>query len=166
MKTPAIFNRKNLGAGIEAFNPFRTMNNLQRQLERFADDLGLSTEFSPGEFSPVCDFEDSDTQYRLCFDIPGMKKENIKIELRDRNVLVVSGERKEEFEQKQGKGRYHSERHYGRFERSFALPSEVKADQIEAQYNDGVLEVIVPKSEVTKSKQIPIKIGVEKKQQH
>jgi HSP20 family protein len=91
-------------------------------------------------------------------DVPGIKKENLRIELNSQNELCISGERKEDHETRTG-SYFQNERYFGSFERIFALPAAVKADHIEAQYKDGVLQVVVPKSEVTKAKQIKISEG-------
>lgn len=158
MKTPSIFHRKNENE-LEFWSPFRKLSNLQRQLDRFAEEMSSPLSFYPqfeaSGFSPACDVDETENQYLLSFDIPGMKKENIKIELKEPNILSVSGERKEESEKK-GKSRYQSEKYYGMFERTFTLPSAIKPDQIEAHYNDGVLHVVVPKIEASKSKLIKI----------
>jgi HSP20 family protein len=74
----------------------------------------------------------------------------------DGNTLTISGERKQEEEKNEGEG-YRSERFFGRFQRSVTLPAAVQANKIEATYKDGVLTVMVPKSEEAKPKQIQVK---------
>lgn len=149
------------------WSPFREMRSLQRDLDRFFNEtmsqMEIGTPISAAEaslaaFEPSCDLEESETHYLLSFDIPGMKKENIKVELDNNNVLTVSGDRKSEFEQKKA-GFLQKERFYGSFQRSFALQGPLKADQIEAQYAEGVLKVAIPKSEPTKVTQIKIGEG-------
>ena len=145
----------NIAAG---WNPVKEMRNLQRELDHFFNlplsqgDLGLQ---SFQAFAPSCDFEETDSNYVFTFDIPGMKKENISIEVDNNNVLTVCGERNDSSKEKNASN-YKKERFYGAFERSFTLPLSVKTDQIEAQYSDGVLKVIAPKSEPTKVTQIKI----------
>jgi HSP20 family protein len=146
------------------WSPFREMRNLQRDLDRFFDEAmnqmdttmpSISATQGVTAFEPSCDLEETESHYLLSFDIPGMKKENIKIELDNNNVLTVSGERKSEFEQKKGSF-FQKERFYGAFQRSFALQGPLKADQIDAQYAEGVLKIAVPKIESTKVTQIKI----------
>nr|MBP7322380.1 Hsp20/alpha crystallin family protein [Deltaproteobacteria bacterium] len=87
---------------------------------------------------------------------PGVKKEDVTIEIKD-TVLTLSGERKQEGEVK--KENYHRiERVYGKFTRSFTLPGSVKIEGVHAQYKDGVLEITLPKAEKAKPKSIPIEV--------
>jgi HSP20 family protein len=99
--------------------------------------------------------DETNTHYLMSFDLPGVKKEDVKIDLQE-NQLIVSGERKEET-QGQGGSR---ERFYGAFSRSFTLPQNVDASKVEANYENGVLQIALPKTAVTTTgKQIPIKEG-------
>jgi HSP20 family protein len=146
------------------WSPFREMRNLQRDMDRYFNeainqlDVSAPAMESYVAFSPSCDLEESDTHFLLSLDIPGMKKEHIKIEIDNNNVLSVSGERKSETEQKKG-AFFEKERFYGAFQRSFALQGSVKPDQIEAQYQDGVLKIAIPKAEPTKVTQVKIGEG-------
>ena len=148
----------------KGWSPFREMRNLQRDMDRFFNEtMGQMESVIPASlgaeaFVPSCDLEETETHYLLSFDIPGMKKENIKIEVDNNHVLTVSGERKSEYEQKKG-AYFQKERFYGSFQRSFALPGSVKSDQIEAQYAEGVLNIAVPKAEPTKVTQVKIGEG-------
>jgi HSP20 family protein len=128
----------------------------QMMSEAFPEGLAEST--LEAGFEPSCDVEEYPTHYLFSFDIPGIKKENVSIELSGDNELRVKGERKAEREQKTATSQQR-ERVWGAFERSFLLPKSVKADQIEAQYRDGVLQVVVPKTETAQSKQIKISEG-------
>jgi HSP20 family protein len=164
MKTlPSLFER-NLGSAVTR-SPFRSLINLQRRMdqlmnESFPEAWGESA--LEAGFEPLCDVEEYPAHYQFSFDLPGIKKENLSIEITADNELMVKGERKAEKETKTGSVQQR-ERMWGAFERSFLLPKSVKADQIEAQYRDGVLQVMIPKSEPTQSRQIKItegKIGV------
>ncbi|MEO5971016.1 MAG: Hsp20/alpha crystallin family protein [Bdellovibrionia bacterium] len=146
------------------WSPLREMSRMQRDIDRMFDDF-----ISPGAnltgdvlnrqmvFSPVCDVEETDSHFLVSFDLPGINKKDVNIELRD-NQLIVSGERKEEHKVEK-RNRMSTERFYGTFQRAFTLPSTVDADKVEAQYEDGVLRVAIPKSEAAKPKQIEIKEG-------
>lgn len=146
------------------WNPFREMRSLQRDIDRYFNEAvgSLEAPMPSGAafaaFEPSCDLEETDTHFLLSLDIPGMKKEDIKIEIDSNNVLTISGSRKSEYEQKKS-AFYQKERFYGAFQRSFALQGPVKSDQVEAQYHDGVLKVAIPKSEPTKVTQIKIGEG-------
>ncbi len=102
-------------------------------------------------FKPSCDVTENETHYLMSFDLPGVKKEDIKIDVQD-GVLTVSGERHDENEKK-ARNTFHSERFYGSFSRSFHLPAGAKPEHIQASYADGVLKVSVPKAELAKGAQ-------------
>jgi HSP20 family protein len=105
-------------------------------------------------FNPACDVEETETQYLMNFDLPGMPKEAVKIEVIG-NRLIVSGERKEE--RKSDKSSRHvTERYYGQFRREFALPTSIDSSKVQASFKDGVLEVVLPKIEASQSHQIKI----------
>ncbi|TVP59486.1 MAG: Hsp20/alpha crystallin family protein [Halomonadaceae bacterium] len=91
------------------------------------------------------DFSETDAGYELQLDLPGMKKEDIQVQLSD-GLLTISGERSDEHEDKR-KGYYLSERSYGSVRRSFRVPETVRLDDMKAQFNDGVLTLTMPKSE-------------------
>ncbi|MDZ7748813.1 MAG: Hsp20/alpha crystallin family protein [Halofilum sp. (in: g-proteobacteria)] len=91
------------------------------------------------------DLSETDTAYELQIDLPGMRKEDIKVDLSD-GILTVSGERSDEREDER-KGYYLSERSYGSVRRSFRVPDSVKADDIKAEFKDGVLVLTMPKTE-------------------
>ena len=103
---------------------------------------------------PPVDIAEAEDALTLAFDLPGLKEDEIQVELDD-NVLTVSGERVRTNEAKQD-DYYRYERRFGTFSRSVALPAGVKDDQIEASYENGVLEIRVPKPEQYKPKRIQV----------
>ena len=107
-----------------------------------------------GIFAPAADILETDNHYLLSFDIPGVSRDDLQIEM-EGHELRVSGERKREHKE-EGEGRYSMEREYGRFERSFALPTRVNTDRVEANYQDGVLRIALTKLEGTKRQKIQI----------
>ncbi|MGE4232508.1 MAG: Hsp20/alpha crystallin family protein [Bacteriovoracia bacterium] len=109
-----------------------------------------SRSFDNGIFYPTWDFDESENEYMLYLDLPGISKENISVECSE-NELVISGERKHE--EKRGK---RSERYYGKFERRFILPTNVESEKLEADFKDGVLEICIPKTKQSKSRKIEI----------
>jgi len=106
-------------------------------------------------FVPPTNIAEFDDHYLVTVDLPGLKKDDIKITLEDK-TLTISGEKK--FENEEKKDSYHRiERGYGQFERSFILPTSTKAEKIDAKYNDGVLALTLPKAEEAKMRTIEIK---------
>lgn len=103
---------------------------------------------------PACDVEEAEGHYLLTLEMPGIPKDKINLEVLD-NQLTISGERNQK-SKSESEGRWYSERQYGKFQRSFNFPAGVNAEKIEAQYEDGILKVIVPKAETSKPRQIKI----------
>ena len=106
-------------------------------------------------FSPVTNFAETEKQYEITLDLPGVKPEDFNLEFDD-GQLWITGERREEEEQK-GKTYHRVERSYGRFRRGVSLGPDIDADNIEATYKDGVLTVIVPKVPAACPKKIEVK---------
>jgi HSP20 family protein len=102
-----------------------------------------------GAFAPNMDIAETDAAYELTAELPGMRQEDIDIQLDD-NVLTLSGEKKSDHEGGD-KNVYRVERSYGSFQRRFTLPADVEADKAEARFKDGVLRLTLPKAEVAKS---------------
>ncbi len=101
--------------------------------------------FSGNRYSPTVDVAETNKEFEIQFHIPGMRKEDIHINV-DNDRLTVSGERK--FENEKKEKNYHTvESHYGTFSRSFYLPDAVNTDKIDASYKDGILTVTVPKDD-------------------
>ena len=139
---------------IIRWDPFREMTSLQSRVDRLADSLWPGR---PESWVPTVDVFDTAEAVVLKAELPGMKIADIQIEVDD-NVLTIKGERT--FEEKVDNERYYRvERRYGSFQRSLALPQGVKADDIDATYEDGILEVTVPKSEAVKPRRIEVQAG-------
>ena len=121
-------------------------------MEPFSDEESWAT----AGFVPAVDIIERDNEYVLEAEVPGLKKDEIRIDLKD-GVLTISGERKYEDEEKKDKYT-RVERCYGSFTRSFTLPDHVETDKIDASYKDGVLSVTLPKGEKARPKAIDVKI--------
>src|SRR5215208_5918420 len=128
-------------------SPVGQLATLQSDMARLMNSV-LSSPLPNGD---ITETEDS---LVLAFDLPGLKEDDIQIELDD-NVLTVSGQRERQHEQKQDDF-YRFERRFGSFSRSVALPAGVNDENINASYDNGVLEIRVPKPEQYKPKRIQI----------
>ena len=121
--------------------------------EFFSSDLMPSS----GRLSPAVDITEEKDRYVIKADMPGMKQEEVKVEVDD-GVLKIYGERKSEREEKDEAHKYHYyERSYGSFERRFVLPKDTDSEKIDAKYENGVLSVAIPKTEAKKPKEIKVK---------
>lgn len=148
--------------GIVRFDPFRDLERIQSEMNRLFEGIGNAPERHPGTgltqggrlWSPSVDVAETESEIVLRAEIPGMKQEEIDIELTG-DTLTIRGERKFENEERR-ENFVRVERSYGRFQRSFTVGVPVKSDEVRATYKDGVLEIVLPKSEENK----PRKIGV------
>jgi HSP20 family protein len=108
------------------------------------------------DWTPRVNVEELEDRFEITAELPGMKKDDINIEVQD-DVLTLRGERKYEKEEKEAN--YHiCERSYGTFQRAFTLPENVRADDIEAEYRDGILRLGLPKMEPQKPKEIKVEV--------
>lgn len=143
-------------------DPFTTMQRLSEEMDGLFENFGLrplgfgrrlSFPFSPGAasrlaesgqalWSPQIEVFERDNQLKVRADLPGLKKEDVNIDIEDDN-LVIQGERKSEHEEKR-EGFYRSERSYGSFCRTIPLPEGVNPDEVKANFENGVLEVTIP----------------------
>jgi HSP20 family protein len=151
---------------ITRWRPFRDVLSIQDEMNRLFDDFfGRSPgsigpiskqEWTEGVWTPSVDVSESKDNVIINVEIPGMSKDDVKVSVQD-NVLTLSGERKQEKEEKDTS--YHRiERSYGSFSRSFTLPTSVQPDKVKASYKDGILKIVLPKSEEVKPKQILISV--------
>jgi HSP20 family protein len=137
--------------------------HLGNRVGRMFDEMlrGLPFEDASGVVTsawiPACDVFESQNEIKVVLELAGVRPDDVQITV-EHNTLNVSGEKRQEAEEKtQRVHRY--ERTYGRFERSFLLPATVDVDQIDAQYADGLLTVVMPKVEKARPRQIPVKTG-------
>ena len=128
------------------------------QIDSLVDDFFRGSFWSgnDGKYVPAVDITETDSEYTLTFELPGIDKKEIKVGVED-NVLTVSGERSLSREET-GKGFIRTEIAAGSFCRSFTLPRTVDVHKISADYKDGFLTVKVAKSEGARPKQIDIKV--------
>lgn len=136
-------------------NPFREIAKVEEAFDRFLDEMSSKKlNGNIAEFSPSCDIEEDGNKYLLKFDLPGVKKDQVKVEI-DGDRLTVTAERREERKSESSK-KYLSEVSYGSYTRTFTLPGMVEEKNIDAKFENGVLTVSVPKTEAVKTKQIPV----------
>ena len=130
--------------------PFRRQfwNN---ELDKMFDHLATKTE---DVFAPACEITEEEKHFSISLDIPGLQKDDISIEVKE-NQLYVTGERK--FTGKSDKDNVlRTERRYGKFTRTFTLPANVNTEAIQARFENGVLDLALPKEEKAQSRKISI----------
>jgi HSP20 family protein len=104
---------------------------------------------------PTTDLVETENQFEVTVDLPGLKPEEVNVELKN-GELWISGKREEEKEEK-GKTYHRIERRHGEFRRVLLLPSTISVEKIDAKFENGVLKITVPKSEEVKTKHIEVK---------
>jgi len=144
--------------------PFRDLTSIQEEMNKLFDDIFRRTTM-PAEgriLSPAIDLSETDDEYRVKVDLPGISKDDMSISIVG-NSIVIKGEKKQE--KKEEKENYHYiERSYGSFKRVIDLPVDIDADKILAEFENGVLDIKVPKSEKVKPREIEVKVSESKKE--
>lgn len=138
------------------WEPFREMEDMFRQYPPVLLSGLVRGNNEPSTWRPVADISETDQEYLVKAELPGVSKEDVKIALQD-GVLTISGERKVEQEQTD-ENRIRIERFYGSFSRSFALPDNIDTANIRAESKDGVLLVHIPKKAPAKPKSVTIDV--------
>jgi HSP20 family protein len=142
------------------WEPARELESIQQEMNRlFGSFLEPQSgiEASGRRWVPATDLVEEGDHYVLRADVPGVSEDDVKVEFED-NVLTISGERKSEHERRKN-GYYRIERARGRFARSLTLPEGVDADGIKARFENGVLEVRIPKPAERKPHRVAIEVG-------
>jgi HSP20 family protein len=133
---------------VNSYNPYRGLDLFNEFFNRFEQTAQETT--SMNDFMPSVNTREAEKAYHIEVDLPGVKKENVDINV-ENNILTISGRREFENEIKE-ESYYKVESSYGEFSRSFTLPQKVDIENITATSTDGVLEVVIPKIEVTEDK--------------
>jgi HSP20 family protein len=143
------------------WTPGRDPMGIQGEMNRFFDDFfGMPRKVDDQErfhWNPRVNIEEVKDRFEITAELPGLKKEDVKIEVKD-HVLTLTGEKKAENENKD-RNVYLFERAYGRFCRTFTLPDNVEAGKIGASFKDGILKIDIPKTEEAKPKEIEVKVN-------
>jgi HSP20 family protein len=145
------------------WEPVRELNTIQNEMNRLFNTF-FDAPATPGNgpapqrrWIPAMDLVETDEDFVLRADLPGLSEEDVNIELED-NVLTISGERKAEHEVRK-EGYYRVERAHGSFSRSLTLPEGVDPERVRASFDRGVLEVKIPKPEQRKPRKVTISAG-------
>jgi HSP20 family protein len=145
------------------WDPFQDLLSLQDEMNRVFDRAaGRSTrDQAMRAWAPALDIAERRDAYLVAVELPGVNPDDIDVTL-ENNLLTIQGERRQA--QDSSEQRFHRiERAYGTFRRSVSLPSSVQADAIQASYDNGVLQLLVPKAEQAKPKKIAITPGEQRR---
>jgi len=158
-------NRGSQGLQRYGRDPFSMMQQFADEMDQLFDSFFYGTparrpgrqSSAPALWSPEVELSQSGSQLRICVDLPGVPKDNVKIDVQD-GALVIQGERREErTEGGEQEGFRRTERRYGSFYRVVPLPEAADAEKAQAQMNDGVLEITVPVAPEKQPRRLEIK---------
>jgi HSP20 family protein len=145
------------------WEPVRELTSIQNEMNRlFNTFFDTSTTGNGGNdtlrrWIPAMDLVETEDHFVLKADLPGLAEGDVNVEVED-NVLTISGERKAEHEDKR-EGYVRVERAFGSFRRSLTLPAGIDAEAVQASFDNGVLEVRIPKPEERKPRKVAIQVG-------
>ena len=135
---------------LTRFDPFKQIKDIERSYYKYPDNESVNA------FLPIVNTREDETAFYIDVDLPGVDKKDIKVDL-NKNILTIWGERKTKKEVKE-EDYYKVETTFGKFTRSFTLPENIDIENIQAESNNGVLELVLPKKEEqTNKKSIKIK---------
>ncbi|MBE7380107.1 MAG: Hsp20/alpha crystallin family protein [Leptolyngbya sp. SIO1E4] len=144
---------------LKHWEPFGEIDTLRKEMdslfERFISGFGRET--NGLAFIPSVEMDETDTEFHLKLEVPGMRAEDLEIEAND-EAISITGERKSE-KKSDEKGTLRSEFYYGKFERFILLPSCINRNKVSAEYKDGILNLTLPKSEEQKEKSVKVKVA-------
>ncbi len=142
---------------LRRWDPFREMERLTERMERLLEEFFPTVRREEREFvwAPAVDVYEDEKAYVVEVDLPGLRKEDVRVTVQD-NVLTIQGERRLQREEK-GVDFHRQERFYGKFLRSFTLPDTVDAQRVSAEFKDGVLRLTLPKREPSAGRVIEVK---------
>lgn len=143
------------------FNTTKDLFDIEREFKKFWNAFGQETWQKNSEensgWSPAADISEDDDNFYLVIDLPGISKDDVKINFND-GELVISGERKNEFKE-ESKKFHRMERSFGKYNRAFRLPEQIIVEKIKADFESGQLKITIPKAEEAKPKEVEIKIN-------
>lgn len=141
--------------GLSIWQPLAEIERVRREFDRLFDEFfGVPDTTKDYILSPAIDVYETDKDVVIKAEMPGVKKDEIEITVKD-NFVHIKAEKKEEKEEKK-ENIHRVERYYGRVERLIPMPTDVKSEEAKAEYKDGVLEIRIPKEKTSKETKIKI----------
>jgi HSP20 family protein len=143
----------------QQWNPLQDLLVLQDRMNRLFEDAthrrsrDESDDFERGDWTPAADIYETETEYLIAMDVPGISREALELEVEGKHLIVKGTRSIEEIKQ------HRSERPRGRFVRTFTVPESVNHSNIGAEYKDGVLQISLPKRKEQKSQRVEIKVS-------
>lgn len=147
-------------------DPFRELSLLQREMNRLFDRMATNgdgeTEVAGYSFIPAAEIHETPEEIKLRIEVPGIEANDLDVKVTN-EAVAITGERKSEIKQDE-KGVKRSEFRYGRFQRVIPLPTRIQNDKVQADFNNGVLCLTLPKAEEEKNKVVTVSLGGQNQQ--
>ncbi len=147
-------------------DPFRELSLLQREMNRLFDRMTTNgdgeTEVAGYSFIPAAEIHETPEEIKLRIEVPGIEANDLDVKVTN-EAVAITGERKSEIKQDE-KGVKRSEFRYGRFQRVIPLPTRIQNDKVQADFNNGVLCLTLPKAEEEKNKVVTVSLGGQNQQ--
>jgi HSP20 family protein len=140
------------------FEPFRGFDTVTRRMFDRISEMDRDIKPEVSNFSPRVDISNTESSTILHVEIPGVNKEDVKISINEERILSIRGEKKQSETQEDHKF-IRIERRFGSFNRSFTLPEFIDINAIQAEFNNGILTITLPKVEPEKPKSIEVPIA-------
>ena len=150
-------------SALTRWDPFSELDDLQSRLSSLFGRAPIKKggegreALSVAQWAPLVDISEDEKEYFIKAELPEVKKDEVKVSVQN-DVLSITGERKYEKEEKNKKV-HRIERAYGSFARTFTVPEDADAEQVSAEFRDGILQIHLPKTEKSKPKSIDVKVG-------
>jgi len=138
-------------------DPFRSFGNTTRKMSLLMGELEKGINFEMGAFKPRVDISEDSAYVYIIAELPGMSKEDVKITINEENMLIIKGEKKSSIGV--GSTSHRTERIFGSFERTFVLPENIATDNVQAKFENGLLELTIAKVEPPKPKEMVVSIS-------
>lgn len=142
---------------IVRWNPIGEIEAIRRQMDRMFDDMSLFTPSVNNVWKPAVELQDEGDRLTLKAELPGMEAKDLDISVL-KDAVVIRGEHRYE-NKSENNGVFHSEFRYGKFERAIALPVAVQNDKVEANFNNGILTLTLPKTEAAKNRVVKVNLA-------
>lgn len=141
---------------IVRFEPFRGFEGIARKMNDIFGEI--DNQSAPSAYAPKVDITEDEKNLFINAELPGIPKENVKLSISDDRILTIKGEKKRE-EKSENKNYVRLERSFGSFSRAFYLPDNINIEKVDANYENGVLQVKLEKVEPVKPKEIEVTIN-------
>lgn len=135
----------------------RSPSGFESMFDSFFQPMRVLDETAEDNLQPAVDISETENEYLVRAELPGIKKEDVHVQL-ENGILTLSGETRSESEEREGERLIRQERSYGKYIRSLRLGKGINDQAVKATYKDGILEVVVPKAEEVKPKVIDVDI--------